>query len=145
MQLPRYSYKINGDFLDYEFISEGPKGSIKKIIRFTEIGRNLFNIGFGDLEESTGNINDIVVTNNGDSRMVMATVASAIYDFIIKYPDALIAAKGSTPARTRLYRIGITNHFAEINQSFHVFGLTDKSWEPFIKGKTYDAFLIQKK
>jgi hypothetical protein len=29
MELPHYSYKINKDFLDYEFASAGPKGRIK--------------------------------------------------------------------------------------------------------------------
>ena len=144
MQLPRYSYKVNKNFLDYEFTSEGPKGTIKKIIRFTAIGRNLFNVGFGDLEELTGNINDIVVTNNGDRRMVIVTVASAVYDFMLKYPDAVVVAKGSTVARTRLYRIGITNNLEEINRNFYVFGLTNKTWETFITGKDYDAFLIRK-
>ncbi len=125
MQLPRYQYKTNNSFLDYEFISEGPKGSIKKIIRFTQISTSVFNIGFGDLDEETGEISDIAITNNNDSRKVLATVAATINDFTIQYSDVWIIAKGSTLSRTRLYRIGITNHWKEISVDFEVFGLTE--------------------
>ena len=73
MHLPRYLYKTNDSFLDYEFISDGPKGHIKKIIRFTQISISVFNLGVGDLDEETGEISDITVTNNNDSRKVLAT------------------------------------------------------------------------
>lgn len=145
MQLPKYSYKINEHFYDYEFISEGPKGSIKKIVHFTRIAINVFNIGFGDLDETSGRITDKIVTNNSDSRKVLATVAFIIYDFLHKYPEATITAKGSTASRTRLYRIGITNHINEIGLYFVIYGLRNNNWEPFINGKEYDAFLIRKK
>lgn len=111
MQLPRYPYKTNSAFLDYEFTSKGPKGSIKKVIRFTQIDRLVYNLGFGDLHEETGKISDTIVTNNNDSRIVLATVAATIHDFTIHYPNAMVIAKGSTHSRTRLYRMGITNHW----------------------------------
>ena len=145
MQLPRYQYKTNNSFLDYEFISEGPKGSIKKIIRFTQISTSVFNIGFGDLDEETGEISDIAITNNNDSRKVLATVAATINDFTIQYSDVWIIAKGSTLSRTRLYRIGITNHWKEISVDFEVFGLTEGQWELFEQHKDYEAFLIRRK
>lgn len=95
VQLPRYQYKTNNSFLDYEFISEGPKGRIKKIIRFTQISTTVFNIGFGDLDEETGEISDVAITNNNDSRKVLATVAATIHDFTIQYHNAWVVAKGS--------------------------------------------------
>jgi hypothetical protein len=145
MQLPRYLYRTNNNFLDYEFGSIGPKGHIKKVVRYTEISKNIFNLGFGDLDEETGEISDISVTNNNDSRKVLATVASTVQDFTLQYPAAWIIAKGSTPSRTRLYRIGITNHWKEINNDFEVFGLKDGEWQPFEIRKEYDAFLIQRR
>lgn len=140
MQLPRYQYKTNNSFLDYEFISIGPKGSIKKIIRFTQINSSVYNIGFGDLDEETGEISDVAVTNNDDSRKVLATVAAAIHDFTIQDPDAWIIAKGSTLSRTRLYRIGITNHLKEINADFEVYGMIDTQWQLFGLRRDYQAF-----
>ena len=103
MQLPRYPYKTNAAFLDYEFVSKGPKGSIKKVIRFTQIDNAVFNLGFGDLDEETGEISDTIVTNNNDSRIVLATVAATVHDFTVNYPNAVVIAKGSTHSRTRLY------------------------------------------
>ncbi len=145
MQLPRYSYKINANFLDYEFISSGPKGEIKKVVRFTQIATQLFNLGFGDFDEGMGAINDLIVTNNNDSRKVLATVASIVQDFTIKNKKAWIGIKGSTISRTRLYRMGITNHWKEISSEFLVFGLQDGDWKPFTLQKEYRAFLIHRR
>ena len=136
MQLPRYSYRTNNNFLDYEFGSIGPKGHIKKVVRYTEIRKNIFNPGFDDLDEETG---EISVTNNNDSRKVLATVASTVQDFTLQYQDAWIIAKGSIPSRTRLYRMGISNHWQEINKEFEVFGLKEDEWQPFELRKEYDA------
>lgn len=145
MHLPRYSYKTNPGFLDYEFISEGPKGNIKKIVRFSQIGTSLFNLAFGDLDELTGEISDISVTNNADSRKVLTTVAATVYDFTDHYYGALVIAKGSTLSRTRLYRMGITNHWRAVSLDFEVYGLKDEIWEPFILRRDYEAFLIRRK
>lgn len=145
MQLPRYTYKTTTAFLDYEFISEGPKGSIKKIIRFTQIGNVVFNLGFGDLDEETGEISDTIVTNNNDSRIVLVTVAATVHDFTVNYPNALVIAKGSTHSRTRLYRMGITNYWEEISIDFEVYGLKDGDWELFAERRDYEAFLIHRK
>ena len=145
MQLPRYTYKTNENFLDYEFESTGPKGNIKKVVRFSQISNNVFNLGFGDLDEETGEISDINVTNNNDSRKVLATVAATVRDFTLQYPDAWIIAKGSTLSRTRLYRIGITNHWNEISAEFEIFGLKDGSWKAFEMRRDYEAFLVRRK
>ena len=145
MQLPRYLYRTNNNFLDYEFNSIGPKGSIKKVVRFTQIGVNIYNLGFGDLEEQTGEISDISVTNNNDSRKVLATVASTVHDFTLEYPETWVVAKGSTVSRTRLYRMGITNHWEEIKKDFKVFGLKDAAWQPFELRRDYEAFLIRRR
>jgi hypothetical protein len=145
MELPHYEYRINEVLLDYEFSSVGPKGHIKKIVRFSRIGNHVFNLAFGDLDESTGDIRDTIVSNNNDSRKVLATVAVTIYDFTLHYSGAWIVAKGSNLARTRLYRMGITNHWAEINRDFEIFGLKENKWEPFETRRDYDAFLLRRK
>src|SRR5688572_24188442 len=140
MHLSRYIYKTNESFLDYEFTSTGPRGYIRKIVRFTLIGNNVFNLAFGDLDEQTGEISDTVVTNNNDSRKVLATVAATVHDFTLKYPGALIIAKGRSHSRTRLYRMGITNNLEEIRKDFELYGLKEEQWEIFEQGKDYIAF-----
>jgi hypothetical protein len=64
---------------------------------------------FGDLDEETGEISDAIVTNNEDTRKVLATVAATATDFTNKFPDMWVFAKGTTHSRNRLYRRGITS------------------------------------
>ena len=58
MYLERYQFSTNTGFYDYEFDSQGSKGTIKKIARFTEVGEDMYNFGFGDLDAETGEIED---------------------------------------------------------------------------------------
>lgn len=147
MNEPKYLYKSEENLLVYEFISQGIKGQIKKMVKYSFTGtENVYNLGFGDFDTETNQINDFSVTNNGDSTKVLATVASTVYAFTEKYPNSWILATGSTVVRTRLYRMGITNNLNEIRKDFVVFGLNDKGlWEKFIIGEDYEAFLITKK
>jgi hypothetical protein len=107
--------------------------------------KDYFNLGLGDLDEKTGRIDDHVVTNNGDSQKVLATVASTVYAFFEKYPHAFVYVVGNSLIRTRLYRMGITNNLDEINSDFEVYGLLKGEWHEFRKNVNYDAFLIHKK
>lgn len=106
---------------------------------------NLFNLGFGDKNEETGQLDDRVATNNGDSIKVLATVASTVYLFTNLFPNAVISATGSTQARTRLYRVVISNNLETIKRDFEVFGLLGGEWEIFRADTDYQAFLIKRK
>jgi ribonucleotide monophosphatase NagD (HAD superfamily) len=103
-------------------------------------------LAFGDLDETTGEINDEVITNNGDSLKVLATVASTVYAFTAQYPNASIFATGSTNVRTRLYRMGLSNNLAEIAADFYIYGFTSTfGWKDFVLGEDYEAFMIKRK
>ena len=142
----RYYIDSSPDFLDFEFISIGPKGAITKVVRYREINvKGIYNLGFGDKEPVSGYLNDLSVTNNSDSQKVLATVARTLYLFTDHYPDAIVIASGSTTVRTRLYRMGITNNLTAVEQDFSVLGLTDTDWEPFRKNITYHAFSVRRK
>ena len=147
MNKPKYLYKTEDEFTIYEFVSEGSKGRIPKMVEYTETATaGVYNLAFGDFDEITKTINDLSVTNNGDSLKVLATVASTVYAFLDKHPNAYIVATGSTNVRTRLYRMGITNNLAEIKEDFIVYGLSEKgTWDEFEIGEDYEAFLITKK
>ncbi len=145
MHLPKYRYKANETFLDYEFISKGPKGRIKKVVRFVQLNDVIYNLGFGDLNEETGEISDTVITDNKDSLKVLATVASTLFDFFSHYPDTFVLVMGSTPSRIRLYRMGITRNWHEIGATFDVRGFIDGEWEPFTLRRNYEAFLVRVK
>jgi hypothetical protein len=47
MNLDRYAVISDNERLVYEFLSEGPNGTIKKVVFYHEIDDNFFNIGFG--------------------------------------------------------------------------------------------------
>ncbi len=148
MKNPKYLYKSEESFKVYEFVSEGPRGQIKKVVQYSETGtEHVYNLGFGDYDEATQSIDDFSITNNGDSLKVLATVASTVYAFTEKYPQAWVFATGSSLVRTRLYRMGITNNLADIKEDFAVYGLTvtNNTWEEFVVGEDYEAFLITKK
>jgi len=147
MKHPKYEYKANEDLHFYEFTSIGKNGEVKKIVEHSRMNiEGFYNLGFGDYDEEKQEINDKVVTNNGDSLKVLATVASTVYAFTDKYPNAHIFATGSTEVRTRLYRMGITNNLVEIQKDFHVFGMRhDEIFEEFIVGEDYIGFLIRKR
>ena len=130
----------------FEFLSEGPKGKIPKLIKFSETNlKGLYNLAFGDKDPITGEIDDMNVSNNSDSEMVLATVVATVYAFSDKYPDCMVYATGSTKARTRLYRMGITKYVKEIQKDFEIFGLHENLWQSFEKEVNYEAFLAKRK
>ena len=131
--------------MTYEFTSVGPKGAIPKLVIYYELEDNVYNLAFGDKDFNTGDIDDLVITDNKDSQKVLATVASTVYAFFKKYPDAFIRASGSTKARTRLYQMGISKYLDEITADFNVFGEKDGKLHPFERNIGYDAFLIMRK
>ena len=60
-------------------------------------------------------------------------------------PDAYVYASGSTKARTRLYRMGITKYFEEMQQDFYLYGQVGDDYVDFEPGVNYDGFLAQRK
>ena len=148
LNLERYTYFTNSDYLNYEFFSEGPKGKVKKIVCFTKIKEEeplVYNLAFGDVNDETGLIDDGVITNNADRDIVLATVANTVIDFTNHHGNHYIYARGSTPARTRLYQIGISGLLEDISTNFEVYGLRADSWHAFERNVNYEAFLIKRK
>jgi hypothetical protein len=146
MKYESYKFKAGEKFMSFDFESDGPKGKVTKLVQYIETElKGFYNLGFGDRCLMTGEIDDCVITNNGDSKKVLATVASTVYYFTGKYPNSWIYATGSTKARTRLYRIGISNNLTEILQDFEIHGLKDNSWHIFERDVDYDGFLIRRK
>lgn len=146
MKLDRYELKAGRNLTTFEFLSEGPKGKITKLIQFQQMNLpNLYNLAFGDLISLTGKIDDKVVTDNGDSEKVLATVVAAVYAFTGQYQNVWVYATGSTAARTRLYRIGINKYFEAADEDFDIMGELQSEWQWYEKGKDYQAFAVHRK
>ena len=146
MILPRYELNSNASMMTFGFTSVGTKGEIQKIIIYTETNvKGFYNLGFGDKISETNTIDDTVVSNNGDSQRVLATVAATVYAFTDHYINAWIYVKGSTKSRTRLYRMGLTMYLEEISQDFEVYGQRGGEWQMFVKGVEYNAFAARRR
>ena len=146
IKLERYELKSGEKLEVFEFVSVGPKGRIVKLVQFTPTNyKDLYNLGFGDKNIETGEINDTVISNNGDSRKVLATVVATLYAFMERHKDAMIYATGSTKSRTRPYRMGIAKYIDEVIDDFEIYGEILDGWELFKKDKEYEAFLVKQK
>ncbi|HIP34090.1 MAG TPA: hypothetical protein EYG89_05140 [Bacteroidia bacterium] len=146
MNLERYELKAGIELEAFEFVSIGSKGKIIKLVQFQETNyKGVYNLGFGDKNIETGEIDDKVISNNGDSEKVLATVVATLYAFLDKHPNALVYATGSTKSRTRLYQIGISKYLNEVEKDFEIEGEINYKWHTFEKGKNYDAFLVRLK
>ncbi|KGO85742.1 hypothetical protein Q765_15105 [Flavobacterium rivuli WB 3.3-2 = DSM 21788] len=156
MNYPKYNLATNTDATVFEFVSEGTKGTIVKAIVYTVTDSEMvYNLGFGDkiiLDEETGEIDvdDSVISDNGDRDMVLATVAKSAYIFTEIYPERALFFMGSTVSRTRLYRMAISKNFEEISKTFSIFGailqvdggIVDV---PFDSKTDFYGFLIKRK
>ncbi len=146
MRLDRYELKSGEKLEVFEFISIGNKERIIKLVQYTPTNyKDLYNLGFGDKNAETGEIDDNVISNNGDSEKVLATVVSTLFAFTDKHKDAMIYATGSSKSRTRLYRMGIAKYLDEAKNDFEIFGETKEGWEDFNKNIDYEAFLLIRK
>ncbi len=146
MKLDRYELTAGRNLTTFEFLSEGKKGKIIKVIQFQQMNlANLYNLAFGDKNTETGELDDKVVTDNGDSEKVLATVAAALYAFADRYPEAWVYATGSTSARTRLYKMGINKYFDIVAADFDIMGEHQSEWEWYHPGREYQAFAVQRK
>lgn len=128
MDLPKYQLSAENSLTVFEFVSIGEKGHIKKLIKFSETHlKDFYNLGFGDKNEETNQIDDKVVSNNGDSERVLATVVSAVYAFTDKNPEAWVYAT-----------------YDKVIKDFEIYGLIDDQWYNFEKGTDFDAFVIRR-
>lgn len=148
MNLDQYPIASDHSHLTFEFESIGPKGIIRKIVQFQPVrstGKNLYILSFGDLNKVTGEMDDTVVSNNGDTKKILLTVARSALKFSAKFPQAHILIAGSTISRTRLYQMAFKQHFDEIDKLFDIQGYIEFDWKKFESGINYEAFLLVKK
>lgn len=139
-------YEIQRSLHDevYSFVSEAKKGRIKKRVQFDLMQAGMYNLGFGDWEDGDSGFDDFAVTDNGDIETVLSTVIRIAIEFLSQNPSITVHLTGSTPARTRLYRIIISNRYDAIRSDFSVWGYFNGRFHPFEKNVNYEAFLISK-
>jgi hypothetical protein len=152
MNLDRYECTAGPQFKRFSFQSIGPNGTIMKVVDYIEIpgiylpdGRPVVNLRLGDWDEQKQHVDDLIVSNNRDREKVLATVASTIISFTEKHGKIPVFAEGSSPAKTRLYQMGINAHLEAIESLFWVYGRIGEDWQSFKPGINFNAFLVIKK
>jgi hypothetical protein len=95
---------LEGEIYQYWFVSIG-KNEIIKCVCFTPLGskNSHVNLGLLDYLPEKQQMNDQVITNNGDSRTVLMTVAWCIEDYLNRFPNRCVVFSGTTRSRNLLY------------------------------------------
>jgi hypothetical protein len=161
--------------VQYLFESRGNR-TIIKAIEYTPVrrfqGRTIYNLGFGDYNEESGQMLDDVNSNNGDMRRVFSTVLNTIPRFFKEHPNTAIWIQGSDSEddfrkscedgckkkcthlcknfnrRIKMYTYYIDRNFTRLAKEYILFGFNDAA-EPssmqYIAGNEYTAILIYRK
>ena len=146
MNLERYDLLADAKATTFAFTSTGPKGFIQKLIQFRQLpASRLYNLAFGDRIGESARLDDATVSDNGDAEKILATIVHAVYVFTVRYPDAIVYATGSTPARTRLYQMGLAKHLEAAQKDFDIWGEHEEVFEVFQKDRAYTAFIAARK
>jgi hypothetical protein len=115
-----YTYLAKDDHREFLFYSEGKQGRILKAIIFHEIGKDRWNLGFGDVID--GKIHDKIVSNNNDIMKVLGTVAKATKEFVVYHHEVTVFIKPVDERRQMLYNRIFRNHYDEIDTFFEIKG-----------------------
>jgi hypothetical protein len=144
MNEPTYKVDFDDNNGYFVFESVGQKGSILKVVVFTEIQEGVFNLAFGDYDIETKLIDDKSVSNNGDMKKVISTVVNITMKFLFENPTVYVYIEGSTTVRTRFYQRIIDRYYDNFNSVFELYGLRDGIPTFFQKNQSYESFLIKK-
>jgi len=132
------------------FTSSGPSGDTPLVIIYEpymldtlSAFPNTKNLGFGVISGNT--VVDTHNVNNGDTEIILNTVAYTALYVLDSNPDYNIFISGSTPARTRLYQMKLNKYFSDIPKNYTIYGYDNGIIEPFVTGQTYNGFILSRK
>lgn len=153
MNSPKYELSANADFTVFEFVSNGKNGIIHKAIKYSKtLNNDVYNLGFGDIifsDETTIEIDDTNLSNNGDLEKVIATIVYSAYIFMQHHPEAYILFGSSDTAKLRLYRMFLSRNLTEISKNFLVFGAVHKNGQlvnvPFDSSEDVEGYFVKRR
>lgn len=161
----------------FYFLSEG-KSEIFKAIHYEYLKEvkdsPLFNLGFGDYDNSTDSFLDKVTPCNGDHYKVFYTVLNTVPRLFVAHSDATVLVQGSDSTvefiencrancsrgcdneeckkahrRIRIYRNYVDKNFDSLNCEYDFMGsetlYKDDNAEPYQIGKEYISVLVKRK
>jgi hypothetical protein len=143
MDEPIYPYRKSYDVLTFDFESIGTNGISKKKLIYSSLegSDEYFSLSLFEVLDN-GVLDVYFESKNGDMPKIMATIAKTMLDFFATYPTKKIAFSGSTPERTRLYRIVISKLIKEVD-SFTVEGLSlNGEIVDYLPNENYLAYVV---
>jgi hypothetical protein len=139
-----YDMKYNVGMTRFRFTSTGTKGNIEKIVEYTLVQKNRWNLAFGDVAEKDWT--DNIISDNDDMRIVLQTVANTVHLFFEKYPDQEVFIEPLGEQRKLLYNRIFQQKWVEISTLFSVKGMIeDADFEDYTPRKLFGYFLITPK
>ena len=142
MDQPYYPFETFDNAIRFRFTSISSEKKVEKIIRFSETQFDgIYNLALLDVLDD-GSESDMAQTKNKDMEKVLATVFRTMQIFFQNHPDCGIAFSGSTPERTRLYRIAITRELERASNLLDIIGIKDGALYQFEPNMAFDAFLF---
>ena len=138
-----YEYLSFNSNTTYYFQSEGKQGIIPKVIVFTPLEDDDWNLAFGDLYQT--DIDDAVISNNHDIVKVLSTIAKVVYEFSAHYPSRNIIIEPVDEKRKKLYNHVFRRNYEDICLVFDVIGTVNGKKEAYSSKKTYDIFKLKRK
>ncbi len=146
MKGPGYLFTEDHGQTLFEFESEGPRGTITKVVWFARIAPSMWNLSFGDKADDPGQLLlDTVVSNNGDLRRVIQTVVNITYTFLENHPGEQLVIYPVDQRRRSLYNHLVRRHWPVLRYRFFLFGLREDYLESYQPGNSYDAFFLSLK
>lgn len=144
-QYEAYPTISNEENTRFQFQSIGKRGVFEKVVYFTPLTIDTYNLSLVDYDASTGGYDDLSVTDNGDMPEILVTVISTIHKFLTSNPGNKIYFEGSTAVRTRLYQISISKIYDPLKSDLLINGLREGRWFPFEPNINFEGFLVEKK
>lgn len=144
-QYEAYLTTSNEENTRFQFLSVGKRGVFDKVVFFTPLRIDTYNLSLLDYDTESGSYDDLSVTDNGDMPEILATVITTIHKFLGSKPGKKIYFEGSTLARTRLYQIAISKIYDPTQSDLLISGLQDGEWVTFERNTSFEGFLIEKK
>jgi hypothetical protein len=95
----------------YYFNSTGPRGVIPLALEFRWYRDDIWEVGYGIMKPN-GAVSYSEVTNNGDTRQILALISRRIQCFLEGHPDTNLLLLCSSSGRIRLFRMAAAIYLA---------------------------------
>jgi len=114
-------------------------------VPIVRLGKKYYNLEFGDYSPDKNRIDDLAVTDNGDMRRVLKTVATTLETFFEEFPDQVVHVDGSDSVRRAYYLKLIRDYYDLIPPYFKVQGHANNGLEMFKAGSQYDFIVVSRR